>query len=126
MGAHVTRVFVYGSLMRGFGNHRVIARGEYVGQATTEPRYRMYSLSAFPGVVSGGRQAIAGEVYLVDETTLAALDRLEGHPNFYRRTVIKLADGTEASTYLLARDDVRGRPVVRSGSWHQHQKEQHP
>lgn len=77
----------------------------------------MYSLGGFPGVVRGGTTAIEGEVYEVDGATMAALDRLEGHPRFYRRTVVRLEDGERVETYLLDEVQVEGRPVVASGCW---------
>ncbi len=55
--------------------------------------------------------------------TLAALDRLEGHPRFYRRTRIALEDGAAVETYLLAPEQVEGRPVIDSGSWRARRKE---
>lgn len=58
-----------------------------------------------------------GEVYEVDEPTLAALDRLESHPRFYRRTAIRLATGDDVETYLLTAQQVAGRSVIPSGSW---------
>lgn len=118
-----TRVFVYGSLLSGEPNHRALARAVLVGTATTAPSFELYDLGAFPGLVSGGHQAIEGEVYLVDATGVARLDRLEGHPTFYRRTEITLADGTSAETYLLRRAQVVGRPAVATGSWRAHRKE---
>ena len=60
---------------------------------------------------------MAGEVYSVDSPTLAALDRLEGHPRFYRRTPITLAGGRHALAYLQAPDQTHGRPRITSGDW---------
>ena len=37
-----------------------------------------------------GQLTVTGEVY---EATLAALDRREGHPRWYRRTPVTLEDG---------------------------------
>jgi gamma-glutamylaminecyclotransferase len=120
-----TRVFVYGSLMRGQGNHRHLERSSFVCAARTQPLYRMHSLGAFPGVVARGAQAIEGEVFDVDAATLDRLDSLEGHPTFYRRTLITLDDKSIVSMYLLQRTDLKRYPIVASGSWLQHQKEQH-
>ena len=117
------RLFVYGSLLSGEPNHRVLARAALVAKALTEPRFALHDLGAFPGMVAGGEHAIAGEVYTVDGYTLAALDRLEGVPRFYQRAPIPLADGTTAQTYLLTRAQVEGRPVIANGCWRAHRKE---
>lgn len=117
------QVFVYGSLLAGEPNHRVLAGAALVGAATTTPAFTLYDLGAFPGLVACGEQVVAGEVYEVDAVGLARLDRLEGHPSFYRRTPITLADGAQVETYLLTRVQVAGRPVVAAGSWRAHRKE---
>ena len=112
-----TRVFVYGTLMRGEGNHDLLAGSELVGPGCTPPRYTLRDLGAFPGLVAGGEHAVEGEVYIVGPDTLARLDQLEGHPQFYQRAPIALEDGTIVETYLLPRGRVEGRPVIASGSW---------
>lgn len=84
------RVFVYGTLKNGHGNHRLLARSgsKYLGRCFIEGRYKMLSLGGFPGIVSSGQvpmNRVVGEVYQVDEDTLQSLDWLEGHPKFYER-----------------------------------------
>lgn len=118
-----TRVFVYGTLLAGEPNHPVLAGARHVANARTQPAFELRDLGPFPGLVSGGAHAVAGEVYEVDEATLAALDRLEGHPRFYRRTRIALDDGTKVETYLLSPEQVEGRPVIPSGNWRSRRKE---
>ena len=78
-------IFVYGSLLKGLGNHLVLKRARFVRDAHTTPAFTLVNLGAYPGLLAGGTTAVRGEVYVVDDETLAALDRLEGHPNFYRR-----------------------------------------
>ncbi|WP_342379405.1 gamma-glutamylcyclotransferase [Myxococcus stipitatus] len=117
------RVFVYGTLLAGEPNHRVLAGARLVAKACTEPAFELRDLGPFPGLVRGGTHAVAGEVYEVDAPTLAALDRLEGHPRFYRRTRIALDDGALVETYLLTPEQVEGRPVIVSGNWRSRRKE---
>ena len=68
-------------------------------------------------MIDGGETAVVGEVYDVDAVTLAALDRLEGHPRFYRRRPIRLDDGDEVLAYLLSPSLFRGQPRRPSGDW---------
>ena len=112
-----TRVFVYGTLLAGESNHAVLAGARLVAAGRTLPVFRLHDLGEFPGLVPGGVHAVVGEVYEVDEATLAALDRLEDHPEFYRRTRIVLEDGMAVETYLLMAAQVEGTPVIASGSW---------
>ena len=77
------RVFVYGSLKRGFGNHGVIKDQTFIGKAVTiDNDWEMFSLGGFPGVVKGNKR-ILGEVYEVDDRGLSSLDELEGNGSFY-------------------------------------------
>jgi gamma-glutamylcyclotransferase (GGCT)/AIG2-like uncharacterized protein YtfP len=118
-----TRVLVYGSLLSGEPNHRLLARATLVGAARTQAGFTLYDLGAFPGMVAGGDGAVLGEVYEVDAATLASLDRLESHPSWYCRTPITLADGRAVETYLLTHRHVAGCPVVASGDWRAHRRE---
>jgi gamma-glutamylaminecyclotransferase len=118
-----TRVFVYGSLLSGEPNHRVLARARRVGEARTAPRFALHDLGAYPAMIEGGAHAVAGEVYEVDTKTLARLDVLEGHPRYYRRAAIPLADGSSAETYLLTPAQVEGRPLIASGNWRGRRRE---
>ena len=56
---------------------------------------------------------VLGEVLLVDDEQLARMDRLEGHPHFYKRETVLLA---EADEFLLPIDAhiYVGRESVRA------------
>lgn len=112
------KVFVYGTLLRGEHNHRVLEEGGavFVREATTRPEFTLVHLGGFPAMVAGGATAVLGEVFEVGDALRLRLDRLEGHPRFYCRTPIELADGSTADAYLLPARQARG-PVIESGSW---------
>ena len=111
------RVFVYGSLKRGFPNHRHLMTATFVGEAQTKPGFTLYDLGPFPGMVAGGTGSVRGEVFDVDAATLVALDKLESVPSFYDRATVPLADGSLAHAYLLRPRQIVGCPLIRSGSW---------
>ena len=90
---------------------------DLVARARTEAAFELVSLGVFPAMIAGGRTAVVGEVYEIDPVTLAALDRLEGHPRFYERTAIRLEDGDEVLAYLLSPEQARGRTRIPSGDW---------
>ena len=109
-------VFTYGTLMTGQPNHRLLVGARRIGTARTEPRYDLLDLGAFPGMAMGGATAVMGEVYEVDRPTLAALDRLEGHPRFYIRRRIRLESGEEVAAYIFPRRP-QDCPAIPSGDW---------
>ena len=121
------RVLVYGTLLRGESNHRLLTRSRYLGEAATSDGFALFDLGAFPGMVRAREGAVVGELYEVDVPTLAALDALEGHPSFYVRTEIRLASPMDAEpvwTYLLRPEQVAGRKPITSGSWRAHRAEE--
>lgn len=95
-------VFVYGTLKRGHGNHRQLEDATFLGEATTVERYALH-VDGLPMVDRNNPVSpIHGELYLVDRATFADLDRLEGHPIFYRRqlTRVALVEGPERAAWM--------------------------
>lgn len=110
--------FVYGTLLRGFGNHGIMRKigGCFLGEAV--------SVTAFPLVVTdlpylldraGEGFRVEGELYRIPVAGWKTLDRLEGHPHFYRRRIetFELGGGgtVAAWVYFLARKDIDLRGV---------------
>lgn len=113
------KVFVYGTLKRGFCFHHLLEQGgaEYVGAFVTPPKYTMLDLGRYPAVVLNGRTPIHGEVYEVSKDCFKRLDRLEGYPDFYNRTTLHTHFG-KAWMYHLNNPDTGGRVgIVLSGVW---------
>ena len=78
-------VFVYGTLQQGCSNHILLAGSTCLGPAVTEDAFVLRTLvdeRGHRGIPFVGRDLpigpVHGEVYLVDDRTLAELDRLEG------------------------------------------------
>lgn len=96
------KVFVYGSLKKGFGNHPLLQGSAFLGNTTTrDSHYVMGSFGAFPAVRRGGHLKVAGELYEVDSETLGRLDNLEGNGSFYKREKVPLDNGKWGWIYLL-------------------------
>jgi gamma-glutamylcyclotransferase (GGCT)/AIG2-like uncharacterized protein YtfP len=102
------KVFVYGTLRRGMGNHVLLAGSAFLGNGYTVDPFQMTTNGFIPFVhkylVSNvPRTRIEGEVYEVDHSDLIfSLDRLEGHPNFYCREEVPVVmdDGTIEKCWL--------------------------
>jgi gamma-glutamylcyclotransferase (GGCT)/AIG2-like uncharacterized protein YtfP len=84
--------------------HKHLATAAPADPARTAPAFDLVSLGPFPGMVAGGRTAVSGARHAVDPATLAALDRLEGHPRLPIHTTghlpIRLEDDALVETYL--------------------------
>lgn len=116
------RVFVYGSLMEGFGNHSLLY--EYGGERKREKdawvdNVALYAYSSFPMAISKFGLRTKGEVYLVGKQMLDCIDRLEGHPRFYTRQTMKAKDGRITFIYLGTKNIVKGKKLIESGIWTQ-------
>lgn len=112
--------FVYGTLLRGEGNHGFIENQRFVGEAKTKPEFRFISLGPFPALLPDGETAVKGELYDLDAEALGDVDRLEGHPDFYTRQTIELEDGRKAWGYVLVNNHRIFLPAeddIASGSW---------
>jgi gamma-glutamylcyclotransferase (GGCT)/AIG2-like uncharacterized protein YtfP len=107
-------LFVYGTLMRGFGLHRVLAGGAtFVGEGRVAGC--LLDLGAYPGLVEG-EGTVRGEVYRLDQPALLpALDREEGREYERRRTIASLADGRHVSAWVYHYRGSRARGALVPG-----------
>jgi len=122
-----TLVFVFGTLKAGFPNFAV-NQGRRVGTVyrtvLPHPLYLM-GMRHVPWLIdaAGSGECVAGEVYEVDATALAAMDELEGvgRPDGYHRKALQVqGDGAEvvmAQVYMkhahqLVQADVRVGPLA--------------
>ncbi len=73
------RVFVYGSLKRGAARNDLLKAAVFAGNAITAAPFRMLD-GPYPVLRDNGADGfpVSGEVYEVDERTLAELDDYEG------------------------------------------------
>ena len=92
-------LFVYGTLMRGYGLHPVLAGGATaLGEGTA--RGRLLDLGRYPGLVDGAGR-VRGEVYRLDDAELLpVLDREEGYNFVRRRAIVTLAGGRRVRAWL--------------------------
>jgi len=120
------KVFVYGTLRKELGNHYLLQDSVFLGNAITDETYVMLESSlgrSIPYVVKPNKITkdittfVQGEVYEVDDLTLAHLDRLEGHPRWYKREYIDVFISgddkpTKAMIYLMPWSEFEHRNVL--------------
>ena len=109
-------VAVYGTLKKGHGNHGVMerAKGNFLGECWSKPKFTMISLGGFPGVLLEGNTPIKLEIYEVED--MDPLDWLEGYPEFYNRKKITTPMG-DAWMYYLPDKYADPSRIVATGEW---------
>jgi len=111
-------VFVYGTLKKGHGNHPALEGATFLGEGQTVAPYALHAGDGLPMVDEANPiSPIHGELYLVDAHTLAALDRLEGHPSFYCRKWVPIRHpGGTGYAWLYFANQPEG-PIEATGNW---------
>ena len=117
------RIFAYGTLQPGFGNHRRIATHVRSARPGTIQGV-LVDLGAFPALIHGDGR-VRGVLLGIDAEALRITDFIEGYRadggrSLYVRemTEVDVGDGSAVSawTYLFARPDhIEDRPRIRVG-----------
>lgn len=106
----MTKVFVYGTLRKGFGNHYLLADGLFLGVDCVKGR--MYSLGGCPAVDLDEGGIVHGEVYLIDARIFKNLDNLESA--YFRRIV---RSGNNWDVWVYGMSGLGRYPCVEDGVW---------
>lgn len=128
-------VFVYGSLLTGLHNHRLLAGVAQTISPATVDDIRLYAQgNAFPYALRQTGEVTKGEVVTVSAEdwlmTLVQLDSLESYSgpkadNHYNRVLadVTMEDGSTVEAWMyVASDDVarvvrKDLPIVPNGDW---------
>ncbi len=112
-------LFVYGTLKRGGARHHVLRGQRFLRAALTRPKYLLFDLGTYPGLVvadKGGR-AIHGELYEVERRLIPRLGRIEGAPALYRLEPVEIkGEAGPVYAYIYQRP-TEGLPVVEGDRW---------
>ena len=110
-------VAVYGTLKKGYHNyHSYLTSSKYVGKGETKEKYPLI-IQGLPYLIEkrGVGHNVEVDVFKVSSGVLAQLDRLEGHPNWYRRKQIDIVTKGKVLKcwiYFNLREDEKGK------QWH--------
>lgn len=80
-------IAVYGTLKKGYSNyHSYLTNSKFVGSGKTKDKYPLI-IQGLPYLIEekGIGHKVEVDVFKVSDAVLASLDRLEGHPHWYRR-----------------------------------------
>ncbi len=79
----------------------------------------MFDMGSYPAAVAG-TGSVYGDLLTLPAAALEVIDRIEGHPDFYRRKLVTVTTETgskDAWTYWAPEGFVQGRPRISSGDW---------
>ena len=113
-------LFVNGTLMRGFELNKNLEGSEFMGEFTTEPCYRLYSINdVHPGmyeVVEGG-VAVAGEMYRMSDEICQRVE--VGEPLHLYCGPVKLDNGQTVDGILFPKDiaEENHKDISEFGDW---------
>ena len=112
------RLFVYGTLKKGFSANSLLGDAEFLGNASTSPGYFLLNCGEYPGLVRlAGLKTVQGELYAVSQETLARLDQHEGVPTLYTREKIDLEGVDRLVDTYFYRGPMAGKTLVKTGIW---------
>lgn len=87
-------LFVYGSLKKGFDNHKFLEKAtKRIGKASTIRKFGMFedSFGNYPYLVPKPISKIEGELYQINrKEILDEIDQFEGAPDYYQREKIRV------------------------------------
>jgi gamma-glutamylaminecyclotransferase len=101
----MARLFVYGSLKRGFSNSHLMRGARFVTECSTTAGYRLVVYEAgYPALVNApsSPQHVEGELYELGVNMLAELNAFEGCPDLYQRELVPLVIRGQVSSDLRA------------------------
>jgi len=107
-------LFVYGTLLRGERHHMLLADATFLGPHRTAPRFALYHLGDYPGLMPG-HQAVSGELFALDSMLLRRIDAFEDCPRIYTRISLPTPHG-RAWAYRY-RGLVHDRALIATGDW---------
>lgn len=107
-------LFVYGSLKKGFYNHRLLKESTFIGSGIISG-YDLYDLGYYQGIKRGSGEVL-GEIYEIDQETLKRVDVLESEGYLYRRVPVEAkieGDTVKAVTYVYNKSIDSSRRIER-------------
>ena len=110
-------VFTYGTLMRGQSAEYLMGNAEWSGHACLRG-YAMTDLGSFPGISESASETALGEVWFVDDDTLAQLDRHKEEYSLYIRRQVQVENSYgRLDAYAYICNGTSGGRLLREG-WH--------
>jgi len=119
------KISVYGSLLKGLGNHRLIQDSQLLGEEIVEVPFIMIPFgSSFPGLVKvNDNHKVLIETYEIDDNTYKRVESLEGYPSFYDKYQFNTPKFGESELYFLNGEKDNNNSIEKIDgvfNWKQH------
>ena len=113
-------LFVNGTLMKGLKLNKNLDGSEFMGEFTTEPRYRLYTINdVHPGMyeVETGGVAVAGEMYRMSDEIWEKVEA--GEPPHLYCGPVKLNNGQTVDGILFPQEiaEANHKDISEFGDW---------
>jgi gamma-glutamylcyclotransferase (GGCT)/AIG2-like uncharacterized protein YtfP len=113
-------LFVNGTLMKGLKLNKNLDGSEFMGEFTTEPRYRLYTINdVHPGMyeVETGGVAVAGEMYRMSDEIWEKVEA--GEPPHLYCGPVKLSNGQTVDGILFPQEiaEADHKDISEFGDW---------
>ncbi len=113
-------LFVYGTLRNGGENEitKLYPTAAFVGNASVNGR--LFDMDGYPAIVlDDDGNPIIGEVYEIDDVTLAELDAFELDADYRRTPIVLEINGTSRPCWIYSPPVAycAGKPEIFSGDW---------
>lgn len=113
-------LFVNGTLMRGLALNKNLEGAEFLGEFTTAPSYRLYTIDdVHPGMfeVDEGGVAVAGEMYRMSDEIWRRVEN--GEPPYLYCGPVKLDDDRTVDGILFPREiaEANHKDISEFGDW---------
>jgi molybdenum cofactor cytidylyltransferase len=114
------KLFVYGTLMHGGLRHDFLRGQRFLREAKTRPKYLLFNLGAYPGLVVAEKdgRAIHGELYEVERRLIPRLDMVEGAPELYRLEPVEVEGESATVAAYVYRRPTDGCVLCEDDRWH--------
>lgn len=115
-----TLLFVYGTLRKGGENQvtRLYPTSVFVGDASVNGK--LFDMGGYPAIrLDDGGGSIIGEVYEIDDETLAKLDEFETDAGYDRMPIEIAVNGETRKCWIYGPPAglSEGKPQIASGDW---------
>ena len=116
----MNKLFVYGSMKKGFKNHWRLENETFLGSGKTDNNYNMYPAESFSypyGVEYEEKWQLFGELYELKNVAIEEIDIFEGAPEYYYRKEVGILLSNSSGSPVTGKIFIIGDPDAQEITW---------